>query len=403
MARRVRDHTLEVRTKRLLLPVAKKPIFVRVGPGISLGYRRNQTSGTWVLRRADGRGGSRTAKVGVADDYDEADGSGVLTYWQAQDRAKIMDRQANGTTTVSPLTVKAAADNYLAWLQNKNRNTEADTKGRLNLHFLPKFENHTVISLTKTEIDVWHASLVAKSDDAERVRRSKDSANRVLTMVKALLNHAMLDHANGIDDDRAWRHVKPFANVARPREIRFTEKQVRQLINAADDAAVANLINGSYLTGGRYGELTAARVGDFNLRAKTLRLCGKTNARTVILQSSAVEFFRKLAGKRAENEFLFLKSDGTKWKASDQTRPIKAALKKAKLDPRASLYTLRHTYISAAIECNTPLTIIADNCGTSVRMIETNYAHVLIEQRRRFIEQGAPISENSYRVQNSAA
>lgn len=403
MARRVRDHTLEVRAKRLLLPVAKKPIFARVGPGISLGYRRNQTSGTWVLRRADGRGGSRTAKVGVADDYDEADGSSILTYWQAQDLARVMVRQENGSTTVGPLTVTTAAENYLNWLSNKNRNTAADTRGRLKLHFLSKFEKRLVMSLTKTELDVWHASLVAKSDDAERVRRSKDSANRVLTMVKALLNHSMLDTANGIDDDRAWRHVRPFEGVARAREIRFTEKEVRRLINAAEDAAVANLLNGGYLTGGRYGEFKAAHVTDFNLRAKTLRLSGKTKARTVILQSSAVEFFRRLAGKRAANEFLFLKNDGTKWKASDQTRPIKLALEKAKLDSRASIGTLRHTYISAAIERNTPLNIIADNCGTSVRMIEKTYSHILLKHRRKFIEQGAPISENSYRPQRSAA
>jgi integrase len=119
------------------------------------------------------------------------------------------------------------------------------------------------------------------------------------------------------------------------------------------------------------------------------------------LQSSAVDFFRKLAGDRPASEFLFLKSDGTRWKSSEQTRPIKLALEKAKLDPLASLYTLRHTYISEAIERNTPLTIIAENCGTSVRMIETNYAHILLKHRRKFIEQGAPVFENNYRAQNS--
>ncbi len=57
MARKVRNGMLENRTQRLKLPIAKKPIFVRIGPGLSLGYRRNQTAGTWVLRLADGQGG----------------------------------------------------------------------------------------------------------------------------------------------------------------------------------------------------------------------------------------------------------------------------------------------------------------------------------------------------------
>ena len=61
-------------------------------------------------------------------------------------------------------------------------------------------------------------SMVVKSDDPERIRQSKDSANRVLTMVKALLNHAMRDPSNGLTDDSAWRFVKPFHGVSKPRD-----------------------------------------------------------------------------------------------------------------------------------------------------------------------------------------
>ena len=89
MVRRVRNSVLETGSNRLKLRVAKKPNFVRIGPGLSLGYRRNQTSGTWVLRIADGRGGSRTEAIGFADDHDEPDGNQFLDYWQAQERAKI--------------------------------------------------------------------------------------------------------------------------------------------------------------------------------------------------------------------------------------------------------------------------------------------------------------------------
>ena len=69
MSRKVRNSLLESRSSRLRLPVARKPAFVRVAPGISLGYRRNQAAGTWVVRVADGRGGSWTKAIGFADDY----------------------------------------------------------------------------------------------------------------------------------------------------------------------------------------------------------------------------------------------------------------------------------------------------------------------------------------------
>jgi hypothetical protein len=75
-----------------------------------------------------------------------------------------------------------AAETYLDWLTAKNPRTAADTRGRLNRHFLPKFGDLLVASLTKTMLDKWLASMVAKSDDPERIRRSKDSANRVLSI-----------------------------------------------------------------------------------------------------------------------------------------------------------------------------------------------------------------------------
>ena len=68
MARHLRNSMLENRTQRLKLAVARKPLFVRIGDGISLGYRRNKAGGTWVVRLADGKGGAKTAAIGVADD-----------------------------------------------------------------------------------------------------------------------------------------------------------------------------------------------------------------------------------------------------------------------------------------------------------------------------------------------
>ena len=346
------------------------------------------------MKIADGHGGRKTAAIGQADDYDEADGIGFLDFWQAQEKAKLVARK--GRDLAQPLTVQVAADTYLKWLTAKNPRTAADTRGRLEKHFLPKFGPKLVSSLTKTMLDGWLAGLIIASPDAEKVRRSKDSANRVLTMVKALLNHAVRDAANGISDDSAWRHVRPFQGVSKPREIRFTEEEVRRLVLSAPDKATADLLTGAFLTGARYGELAGARISCFDERSQTLRVnVGKTGVRTIVLQSSAVKFFSGLVLGREGAEFLFVREDGSCWKRSDQTRPIKEALAKANLPDEGSIYALRHTYVSQAIEGGVPLNIIAENCGTSVRMIEKTYAKVLADKRRQFIEIGAPSLESS--------
>jgi site-specific recombinase XerD len=359
MARQVRSN-LETRANRLKLPIARKPIFVKIGPSISLGYRRNATAGSWVLRIADGKGSHRTSAFGHADDYAEADGQSFLTYFQAQDRAKQLAKQPS---TVNPLTVSEATENYLNVLTAKNARTAYDTRLRLQKHFLPQFGDKTVSSLTKTMIEQWLSSLVSKSPDSDVVRKSKDSANRVLGMVRAILNHAVKDESNNLTDT-AWRLIKPFKAVAKPRSIRYTSEEVARIIDSAPDKPTANLIKAAFLTGCRYGELMNATVSSVDLAKRTWHVTGKTGSRNIILQHAAVEFFRGLVNGRSPDEVLFVREDGRRWKASDQKGPVKKALANAGLSTDGNIYAFRHTYISMAIEGQVPLTVIARNCGT---------------------------------------
>ena len=140
--------------------------------------------------------------------------------------------------------------------------------------------------------------MALKSPDREAVRRSKDTANRVLSMVKALLNHALRDPANGITDDHAWRLVKPYHGVATPRATHFSEAQARALIEATPDREFADLLTAGFLTGARYGELIACSVRDFDEAARTLSVDGKTGPRTIILQPEAVSFLNTVCGGR---------------------------------------------------------------------------------------------------------
>jgi hypothetical protein len=62
MARSIRAPQLETRTARLKLELRKKPYMVRVAPGVRLGYRRNETAGTWSVIAADGKSGNWVKK-----------------------------------------------------------------------------------------------------------------------------------------------------------------------------------------------------------------------------------------------------------------------------------------------------------------------------------------------------
>jgi hypothetical protein len=70
---------------------------------------------------------------------------------------------------------------------------------------------------------------------------------------------------------------------------------------------------------------------------------------------------------------------------------MKAALAAAKLPLSASLYTIRRTYICRALERGMRLTDVAENVGTSVRMIEQNYRKAIASVKRDHIAATAPV------------
>ena len=45
-------------------------------------YRRNKSNGTWVLKVSDGHGAYWTKGFALADDFEDADGKNVLTFYR---------------------------------------------------------------------------------------------------------------------------------------------------------------------------------------------------------------------------------------------------------------------------------------------------------------------------------
>src|SRR5262249_42726451 len=92
-ARHMRSAKLETKAARLRLPVqTKTQAFVNLAPGIGLGYRRCKGAGRWIVRCSNGSGGYSQKVFAIADDFEDANGDGVLTFWQAQERARAIAR-----------------------------------------------------------------------------------------------------------------------------------------------------------------------------------------------------------------------------------------------------------------------------------------------------------------------
>src|SRR5947207_9442206 len=117
MARTVNDANLATRTARATLPPRKRPHYRLILQGLHLGYYRGARTGSWSARRFIGDGRYEEAKLGTADDVADADGMAILTFGQAQERARAWFAaralaDAGQEDPLAPYTVSDALDDY---------------------------------------------------------------------------------------------------------------------------------------------------------------------------------------------------------------------------------------------------------------------------------------------------
>ena len=256
VARRTRATKLEARGVRLKLPVAKKPIFVKIGPGLGLGYRRNETAGTWVVRAADGQGGNWTKAIGTADDFDEADGKAFLDFWQTQDRARVISRvgRDGDGDEGRPATIAEALDRYEADLETRGGDT--GNVARVRVHLPAVLAGKSVALVTAHDLRAW------------RDRLSKELApstvNRRATGLKAALN-LIADHDERIPSRRAWENgLASLHDAEESRNVILPETAVRSIIGKAHEhsAEFGLLVEVAAVTGARMSQLARLYVQD---------------------------------------------------------------------------------------------------------------------------------------------
>jgi integrase len=412
MPRQVRDASLETRTARSRLKIRHKPYFRLIEPGLHLGYRKLASGpGTWIARRYSGAGTysmenlrSADDAIVLADDYTEADGERILTFAQAQQRAKGV----RGVRAVGPYTVAAALDDYLRLLESDGRSRHAvqDARYRIEALIRPRLGNVKVAALTAERLRRWRDEIAGTAarlrtrngeqqkyretigDDAGRARRA--TANRTWTVLRAALNHAF--HDGKAESDLAWRKVKPFRSVDAARLRYLTIAEAKRLLNGCD-SEFRPLMQAALQTGARYGELSQLEVRDFDPDSGTLaiRVSKTGKPRRVVLTDEGMALFKQLAAGRGGHELLLRRDDGEPFGKAHQTRPMIEACKRAKLTPRISFHGLRHTWASLAVMNGVPLMVVAKNLGhTDTRMVERHYGHLAPSFVADAIRKGAP-------------
>ena len=401
MARTIRNTKLDSRSARLKLPERREPYWTVISAGNAIGYRRGAKGGTWVAKVRGDDGTRHYAPLGAADDARDPDGLTVFSFAQAQEMARTFfaqkGRELAGHSEPQPggpYTVKMAVDAYFTARERRGSKSVRKDRYQAEARIIAQLGAVDASKLTSKRIRDWHqaAASAAKlvrtkkeakqktrafdSKDPEEVRKRRATANRLLTILKAALNHAFQE--GRIPSDEAWRRVKPFREVDTPVVHFLKTAECVRLVNACEPS-FRDLVRGALVTGCRYGELTRMRAADFNADAGTItvRVSKSGKPRHVVLNEEGQGLFTALTAGRAPQDLVFRRDDGGAWGASHQQRPLEEASRAAKLDPPATFHILRHTYASALAMRGAPMGVIAAQLGHSdTRMTEKHYAHL---------------------------
>ncbi len=401
--RQTDDQPITTRAARERLPPKHEPYWRRVDTATAVGYRRTDRGGFWTARvMIDGR--YRKGALGRADDATKADGVNVLDFRQAETKAREWaareNRKAVGLETEHsgrPYTVADAVRDYVAAYKLRGGKGGGRMQDAINAHILPALGSVRLDRLTRNRVEKWRDATASapprlrtsrKSGAAQRtrpvdldnqdvMRARRASANRVLTVLKAALNHA--HQAGRVSHDDGWKLAKPFRKVDAPRIRYLGDTEATRLLNACG-GEFRQLVVAALLTGMRYGELAGMDVADFHPEPATISLSpGKTKggkARLIYLTDEGRDFFTASTAGKERSVLVFRRADGEPWGRSHQFRPLREACKAAKITPAIGFHILRHTYASRLVMSGVPMSVVAQQIGDSEAITAKHYAHL---------------------------
>ncbi len=372
MARRIHAAALENRTNRLKLPVRKKPFTALIAPNISIAYRRNEGAGTWSVKC-----NGWLKRFSLADDYEDANGDSVMTYWQALDRAKALARADEGNTE-QLASVAETIDSYEADLERRGGRKYNATQ--LRLHISKTMQAKTVALLSETELHQWRLGLIASG-------LMPSSADRIAKSLRSALNLA------AVNDDRirnasAWKEglKKPDDEDIEPRNIIPPDETIAALVHGAyeDDHVFGLIIDTLAETGNRESQLFRLKVHDLqdHLAARAMMPSsrkGKNRKKNRSIEYRPLPISTRLAqnlrqhvkGKRLDAP-LFVKM----WGLAKRLKPVIERLKIE--DDGITPYALRHSSIVRQLLRGVPIRVVASHHDTSVAEIERTYSRFII-------------------------
>lgn len=425
MARALRDSRLDTRTARLKLRISGAPYWQKLGPELHIGYRKGTRARTWLMRRylRDRAKPYVVEAIGEADDLVDANGGTILTFFQAQDRARARARELADRDRLEKLgpvvTVRSAVKEYVSAREKRDaarsetrrvapdeatKGMKRDARSRLQKHVLAieKLADKRLAALTVEDLMRWREGLAFAPGSVQRIVNDfKAALNASARRARDQLPPTIRDT---IKDGLATTKATPA--VAREAQV-LSDADVRAIVAAAwfvDAAGVwegdlARLVLALAATGARFSQLIRMTVAD--VQATRLMVPSSHKGRevkhvahvAVRVGEDVLDALAVITAGRGAAEPLFLRPHWEQtgiaqwvkrrrvpwYAAAELTRPWSAIAKRAGLAASLVPYSLRHSSIVRGLRAGLPVRLVAALHDTSSAMIERHYAAYVVD------------------------
>lgn len=371
------DQRFETRNARKKIPLYDDIRWREVRRGVAIGYRRTTRDGAgvwWLRRYANGK--YRKDRLGVADDFDPADGQSVLT-WDDALRLSVNPAEAQARSTGN-YTVGQAVERYLRNLEATSRSPASIRNAGYYLRgrVLPTHGDTALVDLTTEDLQEWLGSLVPRNATREAKRAAQATAERYWNNYHAALELAFRE--GKIASNAAWQRVVSFKNVDQPGMRNLSEAEARDVLKHARDD-VRDLLAAYLLTGARVSELLTLTVD----RVEGARILVRSSdaksgrARSLMLNEYAAALFSRLTDGKAPTAHVFTLNGGSAVQPRVLQRRLAEACAAAGV-PSATPRDLRRSFGSLLINRDVRLEIVSALLGhADLRITQRHYAHLL--------------------------
>lgn len=361
---------------------------------LSVGFRRKSADqGYWLVRariKKEYQQASITTLIQCDPDQIFSEATQLARSW--------LDKLTEGDQNTAKLargqldyTVNTAWDDYNRSRRTNKGDDSADrAENNFKKHIKPSLGNRRLVRLTSEELQ-------ERIDGMVQSGLAKTTVERIWGDFKASLNRAFV--IGKIDNDAAWRKVK--INYDRKSLTKKNESKQRDYVYTVDEMdGLFELVPNHFKPmvflmrklGLRNGEARTVTPASLIPESNQMMPDGKNGQRLIKIPQSAMDYLMQCAEGKGYDEPLATTHTGNElnktaearyWNAAKEAynkryegrrKPVPTAPK------QATLYSLRHTYISRALDPKigglSPKEI-ADYCGTSLAMIFKHYAHII--------------------------